>query len=254
MMDLSDEASLAAANEVEDVLYLLAHGNLLLHAGEEVVQLARALQDDLVGPVDVVDEVAVEPSATKPDGIQSAERSRLSGHEAEGQDILRETCPAAHHRIASHTAELMHQHIGTQDGMVVDDNLARQLCAVAYDTIVSDICIVGNMHAFHEKIAITYDGTSLGCRAPIDGDILAYLVVVTNLCRTLLASELEVLRNGTDDCTGEEYIPIADAGAIEHRHTIHQCVVVTYYDTFINITEWTYLAVLANYGIWVNVC
>ena len=204
--------------------------------------------------MDVVDEVAVEAPAPQPDGVQSAVGSRVAGHKAEGQDVLREACAAAHHRVAAHAAELVHQHVGAQDGVVVDDNLAGQLGAVADDDAVADKRIVGHMHALHEQVARAYDGAALGCRATVDGHVLANLIVVAYLCRALFAPELEVLGNSADDCTREEDVAVADACAVEHRHTVHQRVVVADDNAFVNVAEGTDLAVLAYDGFGVYVC
>ena len=83
---LSYETSFTVSYEVENILNLRAHGDFLFHTGKEVVQLARTLQNYLVSHVDVVDKVAVEAPTTQSDGIQSAEGSRVTGHEAEGQN------------------------------------------------------------------------------------------------------------------------------------------------------------------------
>ena len=110
------------------------------------------------------------------------------------------------------------------------------------------------MHALHEQVVAAHDGASLGCRAAVDGHVLAYLVVVANLCCCLLAPELEVLRNGTDDSTGEEDVAVADACAVEHCHTVHQGIVVADDNAFVDVAEGAYLTVLANDGLRVYIC
>jgi len=204
--------------------------------------------------VDVVDEVAIKASATKPDGVQSAECSRVACHKAEGKDVLGETCAATYHRITTHAAELVHQHTSTQNGVIVDDYLACQLGAVTDNAAVSHNGIVCNMRSLHEQIVVAHDCASLCSRASIDGHVLAYLVIVAYLCRTLFATELEVLRNGTDDSTWEEDVSIANASAIKHSHTVHQRIVVANNHSLVNIAEGTYLAVLTNDGFGMYVC
>ena len=251
---LSDEASVAIANEIEDVFYLRTHGDLLFYTGKQLVQFACSLQDDLVSHVYVVDEVAVEPSATKPDVVQSAESSRLASHKTEGQDVLRETRSAAHHRITAHATELVHQHIGTQNGKVVDGYLASQLCAIANDDAIANDGVVSDMHAFHQQVIIAYNSTPLGSRATVDGYILTNLVVVAYFCRAFLSTELEVLWNGTDDGTREEDIAVADTSAIKHGYAVHKSVIVAYDNSLINIAEGTYLAILTYNGLGMYVC
>ena len=204
--------------------------------------------------MDVIDEVTVEAPSTKTDSVQAAESCRVAGYETERQNILREACAAAHHRVATYATELVHQHTGTQDGIVVNDYLACKLGAVADDATVTHNGIVCHMCPFHEQVVVTNYGAPFGCRSSVDGHVLAYLVVVANFGCTFLAFELKVLRNGTDDCTRKENVAIANASAIEHRHTIHQCIVVANDYTLVYITERTYLAILTDNGFWMYVC
>ena len=52
----------------------------------------------------------------------------------------------------------MHQNVGTDDGVVVDDDFTGQFGTVADDTIVSNKSIMGYMYAFHQQITTAYAG------------------------------------------------------------------------------------------------
>ena len=204
--------------------------------------------------MDVVDEVAVEASTAQSDGVQSTEGCRVAGHETEGQHILRETSTTAYHRIAAYATELVHQHTGTEDSIVVDDYLACQLRTVTDDATISDNSIMSHMRSFHQQVVIAYHGTPLGCCASVDGHVLAYLVVVAYFSCAVFATELEVLRNSTNDRTGKEDVSIADAGTVKDCHTVHQSVIVADDYSLVYIAEGTYLAVLADDGFRVYIC
>ena len=109
------------------------------------------------------------------------------------------------------------------------------------------------MHAFHQQIIVANDSTPFGCCASIDGYILTNLVVVTYLCGALFTLKLKVLRDSTNDGTWEEYVAVANTSTIKHGNTIHQSIVVANDNTFVNVTERTYLAVFADNGFWMNV-
>ena len=105
----------------------------------------------------------------------------------------------------------MYQHVGTEDGLVVDDDFACQLCAVADDDIVADDNVVCHVHAFHQQVVAAHDGAAFGFGATIDGYVFAYLVVVTDFGGGFLTHKLQVLGYGTDDGPREEDVPVADA-------------------------------------------
>ena len=80
MLRLSDKAPCALLDEIQDVLNLRAHWNLVLDSFHEVVELARTLEENLVCHVYVVYELAVESPSAKSHGVESAESRRVSCH------------------------------------------------------------------------------------------------------------------------------------------------------------------------------
>ena len=109
------------------------------------------------------------------------------------------------------------------------------------------------MGALHQQVVAAHMGAALCCRSAVDGHILAYLVVVANLCRRVLARKLEVLRDGTDYSSGEEDVAIADACAVEHSDTVHKHVVVADDHPFVDIAESADFAVLADDGLGMHI-
>ena len=65
------------------------------------------------------------------------------------RDIFAETASALNHYMAAYMAELMHQYIGTDNSIVVNNDFTCHLGRVADNTSVTDQCIVCYMHPFH---------------------------------------------------------------------------------------------------------
>ena len=133
----------------------------------------------------------------------------------------------------------MYEHAGAQDGVVVHDHLSGQLGAVADDASVADEDVVCHVHSLHEQIVAAHDGLSLGGGASVDGHVLAYLVVVSDLGGGVLAAE--------------EYVAASDTGAVEHGDAVHKHVVIANHYASVDVAEGTYLTVLSYDGLGVYV-
>ena len=112
MIFLSYKSAFAGADEVQDVFNLGRVGDFLLHFGEQVFQQSCALQNDLVGTVYVVDDVAFETAPAQTHGVQSAISGGVACYHGIGQDVLCTACASTHHAIAANSAELVYKHIG----------------------------------------------------------------------------------------------------------------------------------------------
>ena len=83
-----------------------------------------------------------------------------------------------------------------------------------------------DVHALHQQVVVAHDGAVFGRCAAVDGDVLAYGVVIANFGCGLFAAELEVLRYGADDRAREYYVMVSQTCAAQQRHAVHQAVVV----------------------------
>lgn len=82
---LTDKAALAGADEVEDILDFGTHGNLVLHALQQVVELACILQDDAVSLVDIVDKLTAEATTTQSHHVQTTEAGGIAATRLKGR-------------------------------------------------------------------------------------------------------------------------------------------------------------------------
>ena len=161
------------------------------------------------------------------------------------------SCATAHHHIAAYVAELVNKDIGADDGEVVDHYFTGDFGGIANDATITDFDVVGHVHTFHKQVVATHYSAAFGGCAAVDGDVFADGVVVANLGCGFLALEFEVLRDGTDDSTGENDVVTAHARAAKQRNAVHQFVAVADDDIFVDIAERTDFAIIANDGLFV---
>lgn len=249
-----DETTFRGGEEVEEVVNLLALRHTLANQLDSFGKETGGIEKDVVGGMEIVDNLNGEAATLETDEVESAECSGMSSYHAEGGDILRATCATAHHDVTSYTTELVNENIGTEDGEVINDDLSGEFRAIANDAAVANKYVVCYVHALHEQVIAANDGTALGGGATVDGDILTNRIVVTHFCRGFFATELEVLGNGTYDGTGEDAVAIADATAVEDSDGVHQDIVVANDDSFVDVAERTNLTVLADASFGMDVC
>lgn len=249
-----ESALLGVFDEVEYVLDLVGLRQFFLDHFEGVGQCESALENDSVGFVDGVDDVSLEAASTQSYDVEAAVCCRVACADCVGQYALWRACASAHHCIASDAAELVHEHAGREDGVVVDGHFSCELGAVADDDIVAYDVVVRDVAAFHEQVAASYYGLTLGCSASVDGYVLADLIVVANDGESVFAAELEVLGDTADDTSRMEDVAVSDACTIKDGYAVHQRVVVANLHTAVDVAEGAYFNVLANLGFGMYIC
>lgn len=58
--------------------------------------------------------------------------------------------------------------------------VARHLCAIAEGAVVADLCVMGDMHAFHEEVAVAYACVSLTECGTVDYNVLTEDVLIAD--------------------------------------------------------------------------
>ena len=211
LLFILDDTALGALDEGYDVFYFGGHLHLFLDALYGHGCIEATLIDVAVGLMDGINLLASEAATAQTYEVEAAVSDGLAGGNDIGRNLLATLTATLHHYVATDATELVDEHGRADDGKVVNDNLACQLCLVANDTAVAHDSVVRYMYTFHEQVVAAHDGAPLGCSASVDGHVLAYGVVVANLGCSLLSAKLEVLRDGADDCTREDCVAITDA-------------------------------------------
>ena len=204
--------------------------------------------------MDGINLLAGKATTTQTYKIDSAVCDGLASCDDVGRDLFAALASALYHHVATDAAELVDEYGRADDCEVVYDNLTSELGLVTNDTAITYDSIVCYVYALHEKVVAAYDSSTLGCCASVDGYIFTDGVVVTNLCCSLFATELEVLRYSTDDCAGEYGVAIANARTVEDVGIGHDDVVVANHNITVNVHEGTNLHILADNGFGVDIC
>ncbi len=100
--------------------------------------------------------------------------------------------------MGAEVAELVHEGAAADDGEVVDDYLAGELCGIGYDDVVAHDTVVRDMGVCHDEAVIAHDGLAPGGGAAVDGYALAQHGIVAYDGESLFSDELEILRHGAN--------------------------------------------------------
>ena len=211
----ADDAALGVAHEEDDFIALLGGGQLCLDAFHSVADVEAGEVEISVNLLDVADGVVAEVAATQTYTVDAGVADGLAGGLDVGRDVLVDEGAALNHHVRADVAELVHERAAADDGEIVDHHLAGQLRGVADDDVVAYGAVVGHMAVGHDEAVVAYGGAAAGGGAAVHGDALADGGVVADDGQGVLAAELEVLRYGADDGTGEYGAVTSDAGAFK---------------------------------------
>lgn len=105
------------------------------------------------------------------------------------------------------------------------------------------------MGTLHEEVSIADDGLPTCVSSTVDNHVLTDDVVVADDALRFLATELEVLRQRTDDGALMNLVVGAHSGAIEDADEGEDDTSVTYLYVVFNIDEREYLTVVADFRL-----
>jgi hypothetical protein len=106
----------------------------------------------------------------------------------------------------------MYTGIGTDVGAVCDEHVAGQGGGIGHDYVIANQTVMRHMRLGHEKTIIANSGnaTTAGS-SPVHSDKFANARPPSDLCFSLLARELQVLRRQPDRHKREDMRFVADA-------------------------------------------
>ena len=245
---LSDDTAFGGGNKINDILNLWYELEILLNLLDAFGKHSFAVKQT-VGLVDELNQVVAEAAAAQSYQIDASIANGFLAGDDVGWDVLTEPAAALNHHVAANLAELMAEHLGTDDGIIVDSYFAGKFGGIADDEMVAQHTVVGHVHVLHEQIVAAHLGRSFGGCATRNGHILADAVVVANLAQSFLALELQILWLGRQAGTGEHLVAVADTGTEINRYTILKDVVVADDGVAVNIAERADDIVLTQLGL-----
>lgn len=144
-----------------------------------------ALIDKAIGVVDVLDQFVRKSMTAQAYEVDAGILDGFSSGDDVGRDVFAETTSALYHDKTADMAELMHQHIGADNGVVIDNDFPAHLGGISDNASVSDDHVMCYVNAFHQQIVVADDSSTFRRCAAIDRDVLTDPVIVPDFGRRL---------------------------------------------------------------------
>ena len=165
-------------------------------------------------------------------------------------NVLREGSTSLNHRTHANTCLGILNDTTGEDDMVLNDAVARNLRTIAKDAAVAHLRIMRDVGTLHQHVLVTQNGLATSMRGTVDDDILTDDVAITNDTLRLLATELEVLWQSTDNSALMYLIFLTHARARADADKWEDDTAVAYLYIVFDIGEGEYLYVVADFSLW----
>ena len=118
--------------------------------------------------VDVLDQFVRKSMTAQAYEVDAGILDGFSSGDDVGRDVFAETTSALYHDKTADMAELMHQHIGADNGVVIDNDFPAHLGGISDNASVSDDHVMCYVNAFHQQIVVADDSSTFRRCAAID--------------------------------------------------------------------------------------
>ncbi len=233
-----DDAAFAVADKHYDFVAFGGGRQLGLDACHGVRDVQSGEVQVAVYVLDFAYGVAGEVAAAQSDAVDAGIGYRFAGGLDVGRHVLVDECAALYHDVRAKVAELVYQSAAADDGVVVDDDFAGELCGVGDDDVVAYAAVVGDVRVGHDQAVVAHDGAPFGGGATVDGDVFAQGGVVAYYGVGFFATEFEVLGYRADDCAGEDGAVASDACAFEDGDVGAYACAFADLDVLVDGDEW----------------
>ncbi len=217
------------------------------------VHVGVAHEDLAVDVLDPCNGVVLVASTTQTDHVHAHITERLAGGFHERRYVLAHQAGTCNEAVRPDVDELLHGDVPFQDGPIVDGDVPCQIHAVGDHHVAAHDAIMGEVYIRHQKGVAAHGGLQPVRSAPVDGDAFADGTAIAHFGGGLLASELQVLRYGTDHGAGEDAAVATDARAIQQHCVGPDPTAIADLDIAVDAGERFYGDVLAQFGIGVDV-
>ena len=228
---------------------LWTRGHLFLNLQDGIKERATAIEYQTIGVGNVLEHLLVNTVLATNSEVHTTILPFLGSNNIRW-DILREGSTSLNHGTLSHSRLGILDDAGREDDIVLDDAVAGNLCTVAKDTAVAHLGIMRDVSTLHQHVLITNHCLSTSMGGTVDDDILTDDIAVADDTFRLLATELEVLWQGTDDGTLVYLVFLTHAGARADADKGEDDTAIAYLYIVFDISEGEYLYVVADFGLW----
>lgn len=123
--------------------------------------------------------------------------------------------------------KLVHCTETSNDGEIVDVDMARQSAVIGEDHGVSNHAVMGNMGVGQEMVAVADHGPIIPSGGAVRGDKFPETIVVADNQMSRFALVLQILGLLTDGAVSEKAVAITDLGRAAYGHMMLQLAVGT---------------------------
>ena len=156
--------------------------------------------------------------------------------------------------MSSNAAELMDHGSTTQNGVIVNFHFTGKLTGITHDHIISDDTIVCYMAISHQQTITTYNGFPFRGSTPVNSYEFTQGGIIADNSQRILTLEFQILRHGTNDCSGENGTVFSDTYTFEDGYIGTDTGTFTDDHIFINCYKRFDHYGRCNFCIRMNVC
>ena len=193
-------------------------------------------------------------AAREPDLVYAGIVRLAVGNDDIGRDILPDKRTALYHGVVADMHPLVHGRMAAYDDPVADFDLAGERGAVGQHAMAAQNVVVSDMYIGQKEVVAAHHRRAARSRAARYGHIFAYVVIVADDGRRLLAGELQVLRLAGDRGAGMYPVALADARTVVDSRVGTYPAVVAYDHVALDVGEGLDGHVAADDRIGVYVC
>ena len=241
-----DDAELGSLEELDDVSDLGAVGHLVDNLVDGVEERRTAVEDQTVSVGNVLQNLFIDSMLAAYGKVDTAIGVLLRGDDIR-RYVARESGACLYHGALSDACLGVLDNGTGEDDAVLNQAVAGNLSAVAEDAVVANLGVVADVGTLHEHVLVADDGLAAGMCGTVDDNVFADDVAIADDALRLLATELEVLWQGTDDGTLMHLVALAHACAAADADEGEDDAVVAYLHVVLNINEGEYLTVVADF-------
>jgi len=243
-----DDTNLRSSDELDDVSDEWPVGDLLLNLVHCVEHRRLAVEQQTVGVGNVFQCLLVDTMLARHLHIDTTILDMLGTYDIR-RNVLRERRTSLDHRTLSHARLGILDDAGREDDTILDDAVACYLRAIAEDAAIAHLRVVRDVGTLHQHVVVAENGLTTSVRSAVDDDVLADDVTITDNALRLLATELKVLRQGSDDTALMHLILRAHARTIHNTDEGEDDAAVAYFDVVLDINEGEYLTIVADFRL-----
>ncbi len=144
------------------------------------------------------------------DDVDAAEFVGKSSSDSVRGNISCDSAKAADHGVATNPRKLVYGGHSAYDGVVFDNDVSGEHCAIGHDHAVADLAVVGYVAIGHEEAVIADADDRVFLARGVDGDKFPYFTSLADGDIGGLSAKLEILSFGSDACAGPNDSPFAD--------------------------------------------